>query len=98
MPSSPPWARPAWPRRYAAFQVPERSGATRIVSPRFVRLAHQAHLAVQVWTVNELADMRRLLDWGIDALITDRPDVAVPALQQWMRRAAGGGVRPIPGV
>ena len=89
---------PAWPRRYAAFQVPERSGATRIVSPRFVRLAHQAHLAVQVWTVNELADMRRLLDWGIDALITDRPDVAVPALQQWMRRAAGGGVRPLPGV
>ena len=68
-----------WPLRSAAFQefqVPERSGLTKIVSPGFIRYAHRAKLPVKVWTVNEPDDMHRLLDWGVDALITDRPDVA----------------------
>jgi glycerophosphoryl diester phosphodiesterase len=70
-----------WPlghEQYCEFQVPERSGATPIISPRFIRHAHQAGFPVKVWTVNDAADMRRLLDWGADALITDRPDIAVP--------------------
>jgi glycerophosphoryl diester phosphodiesterase len=58
--------------------VPERSGFTRIVTRRFISRAHQAGLAVKVWTVNDPADMRRLVEWGVDALITDRPDLAVP--------------------
>lgn len=62
---------------FAAFQVPERAGAIRVVSPRFIRAAHAAGLPVQVWTVDEPDDMRRLLEWGADAIITDRPDVAV---------------------
>jgi glycerophosphoryl diester phosphodiesterase len=62
---------------YRALQVPELSGGTRIVSPRFIRAAHRAARLVQVWTVNEPADMRRLLTWGVDALISDRPDVAL---------------------
>ncbi len=33
-------------------------------------------LPVQVWTVNREADMTRLLAWGADAIVTDRPDVA----------------------
>jgi glycerophosphoryl diester phosphodiesterase len=72
------WLR--WPVRhvpYGCFQVPEVSGGHRIVSPRFIRHSHQAGLKVQVWTVDEEADMRRLLDWGVDALITNRPDLAV---------------------
>jgi glycerophosphoryl diester phosphodiesterase len=69
-----------WPVRrapYGGFQVPERALGHRIVSPRFLRHAHQRGLRVQVWTVDDEADMRRLLDWGVDALITNRPDVAV---------------------
>ena len=62
---------------YKGFQIPEKSGALRIVSPRFVRAMKKAGLTIAVWTVNEEADMRRLLDWGVDGLITDRPDVAV---------------------
>ena len=69
------WPLPTVP--YHEFQVPERSGLTTIVSPGFVRYAHGAKLPVKVWTVNEEDDMRRLLDWGVDALITDRPDLAV---------------------
>lgn len=72
------WVR--WPVRhpgYREFQVPELAGSTRVVSPRFVKDAHKAGVAVRVWTVNDESDMRRLLDWGVDALISDHPDVAV---------------------
>ena len=69
-----PISRPA----YAGYQVPELAGRTRVVSPWFVKCAHGAGLAVQVWTVDDEAAARRLLDWGVDALITDRPDIIVP--------------------
>jgi glycerophosphoryl diester phosphodiesterase len=69
---------------YQAFQVPETSGSTRVVSPRFVELAHKAGIAVQVWTVDELEDIRRLLDWGVDGIISDRPDVAARVVKDWV--------------
>jgi glycerophosphoryl diester phosphodiesterase len=75
------WAR--WPvarARYDVYQVPETAGWIRVVSPRFVRHAHKAGVRVQVWTVDEEADMRRLLRWGVDALISNRPDLAVKVL------------------
>lgn len=73
------WCR--WPvarSSYDGYQVPEWAGRTHIVSPRFVADAHRAGLGVQVWTVDSDPDARRLLAWGVDALITDRPDVVVP--------------------
>lgn len=66
---------------YRELQVPERFGLTKIVSPRFIAHAHKWRLPVKVWTVNEPDDMRRLLAWGVDALITDRPDLAVPIVR-----------------
>jgi len=69
-----------WPLKdetYREFQVPENSGPTRIVSRRFIKHAHRAGLPVKVWTVNDVEDMRRLIGWGVDAIITDRPDLAV---------------------
>lgn len=69
-----------WPVRdvrYGGYQVPELQGLLRIVSPRFIRYAHEAGMSVQVWTVDEEADMRRLLAWGVDGLISNRPDLAV---------------------
>ena len=71
---------------YQALQVPERSGATRVVSPRFVKMAHKAGVVVQVWTVDEAEDIRRLLDWGVDGIISDRPDVASRVLTDWLDR------------
>jgi glycerophosphoryl diester phosphodiesterase len=73
------WCR--WPvarAGYAGYQVPEVSGRTRVVSPWFIECAHRAGLGVHVWTVNSEADARRLLGWGVDGLITDRPDIIVP--------------------
>jgi glycerophosphoryl diester phosphodiesterase len=79
---------------YKAFQVPERAGRLRVVSRRFLRSVHRAGCAVHVWTVNDEADMRRLFDWGVDAIITDRPDVAVRVRDEWVaqeRRANDEG-------
>ncbi len=72
------WRWPLARARYAGYQVPEYAGTTRVVSPRFVADAHRAGLGVQVWTVDSESDARRLLSWGVDALITDRPDLIVP--------------------
>ena len=69
-----------WPvrkARYDAFQVPETAGILRIVSPRFIRDVHAAGCRLQVCTVDEEKDMERLLEWGVDGLISNRPDVAV---------------------
>jgi glycerophosphoryl diester phosphodiesterase len=71
--------------------VPECAETTRIVSPRFIRHAHSAGLKVQVWTVDEEADMRRLLDWGIDGLISNRPDLAVRMRDQFLASQSNRG-------
>jgi glycerophosphoryl diester phosphodiesterase len=74
-------SRCRWPVRrvaYEGYQVPEWAGTTRVVSPRFVRDAHEAGLGVQVWTVDGEADAGRLVEWGVDGLITDRPDIMGP--------------------
>lgn len=72
------WGWPVRRASYLAYQVPETSGGTRVVSPRFVDDAHELGVPVQVWTVDAPADAERLLAWGVDALITDRPDLIVP--------------------
>jgi glycerophosphoryl diester phosphodiesterase len=63
--------------------VPEWSGLTPIVTRRFVSAAHRAGVAVKVWTVNAETDMRRLVSIGVDALITDHPDVARSVISSW---------------
>jgi glycerophosphoryl diester phosphodiesterase len=83
------WLR--WPVRHPPYQecqVPELAGRTRVVSPRFVRDAHDAGLLVKVWTVDDENDMRRLLSWGVDAIISDRPDVAVSVVHPGRMSAA----------
>ena len=77
---------------YGAYLVPEMSGLTRLVSPRFVEHAHRMNLRVQAWTVNTERDARRLLDWGVDGLITDRPDVMVPLVHS---RRRGGSMHEV---
>ena len=79
------WAH--WPVReteYGGYQVPETAGTIRVVSPAFVRHAHDAGLQVQVWTVDDTPDMERLLGWGVDGLISNRPDFAVRIRDEFM--------------
>jgi glycerophosphoryl diester phosphodiesterase len=91
------WVR--WPvrrPRYDAFQVPEFAGSTRVVSPRFIRYAHEDGVAVQVWTVDRAADMERLLAWGADGIISDRPDVAVGVVHAFARSRSIAAERAVP--
>ncbi|MEZ7004079.1 glycerophosphodiester phosphodiesterase [Streptomyces sp. AD55] len=69
------WGVPAALRRSAvAAQVPEAQSGIQVVDRRFVRAAHALGLQVHVWTVNEADRMHRLLDLGVDGIMTDHID------------------------
>lgn len=55
------------------LQVPESVGGRRLLDDRLLDAARAAGIPVDVWTVNERADMERLADWGVDGIMTDRP-------------------------
>ncbi|PNI08146.1 glycerophosphodiester phosphodiesterase [Arthrobacter sp. AFG7.2] len=58
-----------------ALQVPVRYGRVEVVTAGFVRRAHALGLVVHAWTINDPGEMRRLLELGVDGLVTDRADL-----------------------
>ncbi len=52
-----------------------------IVTQRWVDVAHERELDVNVWTVDDPDRMRQLADWGVDGIITNKPDLAVTTLK-----------------
>ena len=80
--------RPAW-SGCAAAQVPTHHGPVPIVERRFVDYCQKVDLAVHVWTIDDRAEMGRLLDLGVDGIMTDRPSVLKELLEargQWYGR------------
>jgi glycerophosphoryl diester phosphodiesterase len=63
-------------------QVPLDYGPIPIVDRRFVEGAHRRGLRVHVWTVDDEAEMGRLLDLGVDGIMTDRADLLRSVLQR----------------
>jgi glycerophosphoryl diester phosphodiesterase len=59
----------------ACLQIPEVYGRIRVLTPGLLRRAHALGKQVHVWTVDEPARMHRLLDAGVDGIITDRTDL-----------------------
>lgn len=66
---------------YDALQVPPTQSRLTIVDERFVRAAHARDLAVHVWTIDDESEMRRLLDLGVDGIMSDRPDLLLPIVR-----------------
>ena len=61
-----------------AVQVPRRAKGIEIVTERSVAAYRRAGVEVHVWTINDDAEMRELLALGVDGIVTDRCDVALP--------------------
>jgi len=73
----------------ACVQVPPSYRGAPIVDARFLRAAHRRELPVHVWTIDDPTEMRRLLDLGVDGIMTDRPAVLKDVLVergQWFPR------------
>jgi glycerophosphoryl diester phosphodiesterase len=68
-----------------AVQIPESYSGVRIVTRRTVSQLHSAKVEVHVWTVNDASDMHRLLDLGVDGIVTDRADMALGVLAERAR-------------
>jgi glycerophosphoryl diester phosphodiesterase len=69
-------------RSFGAAQVPIRQWGTPVVDRRYVETAHRIGLQVHVWTIDDAATMDRLLDLGVDGIMTDRPTVLKDVLQR----------------
>ncbi len=72
------WYRAA----HNALLIPQRLFGFDYISPRVCRVAHDLGLPMLVWTVNEAAEMERLLHMGVDGIITDRPDLLANLLRR----------------
>ena len=80
---------PTWPFGAGCVQVPVRRGRIPIVDSRFVAATHRRGLQVHVWTIDDPVEMGRLLDLGVDGIMTDRPAVLREVLEgrgQWAGR------------
>jgi glycerophosphoryl diester phosphodiesterase len=71
--------RPAVPGSAASGEI---QGVVPVVTRRFVRKAHDRGLRVDVWTIDDEPAMRRLLSFGVDGIMTDRPDILARVLNQ----------------
>jgi glycerophosphoryl diester phosphodiesterase len=67
--------------RFDVLQVPYRAKGREVFREPLVRFARRAGTPVHAWVIDEPDDMRRLLDWGVTGLISDRPDLALEVVR-----------------
>ncbi len=68
-----------------ALLFPEAVGPLRVAAPTFLRAARRAGLPLLIWTVNDRSDMIRLLDLGVDGILTDDPATLAGILESRAR-------------
>jgi glycerophosphoryl diester phosphodiesterase len=66
-----------------ALQVPETFRNLRVVNRRFIEAAHARNMRVQVWSVNDVKVMQRLLELGVDGIMTDYPQRLLELLKNF---------------
>ena len=67
---------------YEALQIPVVYGGANVATPKFIEAAHNRGVRVDVWTVNEPDEMNRLLNLGVDVIMTNHPKVLSKVLEQ----------------
>ena len=71
--------------QYESIQPPYDPAESKnipIMTKRFISEAHAKNIAVEPWTVDDPALMRQYIEWGVDGIITDRPDLMLQVLQE----------------
>lgn len=68
-----------------ALQIPAQFGDIVLVTPESVKAAHDLGLEIHVWTVNDADEMNRLLDLGVDGIISDLPAIARAVVDQRLK-------------
>jgi len=67
--------------QFYSLQVPEESSGITVMTESFIRAAHERNLAVEPWTINDEETMRKFIEWGVDGIMTDRPDIMIETLK-----------------
>ncbi|UCD81634.1 MAG: glycerophosphodiester phosphodiesterase [Desulfobacterales bacterium] len=57
-----------------ALQIPQYYGEKEVITPRLIETAHSRNMRIHVWTINDVNRMQRLIDLGVDGIMTDYPD------------------------
>ena len=73
------WVSP----RYQALEVPWEKSESKgipVLTERFIRESHAKNIRVEPWTVNDPELMKQYIAWGVDGIITDRPDLLIEVL------------------
>ena len=65
-----------------AVQVPEYRSGLHVLTDGFVKDSQKRNMDVHAWTINEVEDMQRMIDLGVDGIITDYPDRLLPVLSR----------------
>ena len=63
-----------------ALQIPPSFGERELVTDESIRAAHDSGLEIHVWTINEAAEIDRLLDLGVDGIMSDAPGLITTAI------------------
>lgn len=75
-------------RGLVAVQVPERALGLTVTTRRMIARLHAVGVEVHVWTINDPQRMRELLALGVDGIVTDRADLAMDVVREWVRSSS----------
>jgi len=71
------------PLPYVALQIPEGFYFLRLITPIFIRFAHEMGIAIHVWTINDPLEMQKFLEWHIDGIFTDTPATLIKVVKKF---------------
>lgn len=74
------WLGGLFSPEFHSLQVPKESSGITVMTPGFVQAAHARNLKVEPWTINDPEQMKLYIEWGVDGMITDRPDLLLEIL------------------